>query len=177
MLSFLCGIFFACAPVDATPAPPSSEAATMAVLVPLVAKWEGKRNKAYLDLVGVPTICYGHTRTVTVSDVQTGRTLTDAQCEELLREELVEYRDGVRAYFTPETKETRLPPKRDAAYGSLAYNVGIRGAGKSTAVRRLNAGSVAGACEAITWWNKAGGRVVRGLVRRRSEEYELCLAG
>ncbi|ARC87161.1 hypothetical protein B5V46_00185 [Rhodovulum sp. MB263] len=50
-------------------------------------------------------------------------------------------------------------------------NVGVAGAGRSTATRRLSEGDVPGACEALTWWNKAGGRVVAGLRNRRTEEY------
>ncbi len=147
-------------------------AAFLAVAIPLVAEWEGKRNHAYLDIVSVPTICFGHTK-----DVQIGDYMTDAQCEALLRAEMLEYRHGLHGYFTDETKRNRLTPERDAAYVSLAYNAGIRGAGKSTATRRLNAGNIAGGCSALTWWNKAGGRVVRGLVRRRAAEYQLCMIG
>nr|WP_231119180.1 glycoside hydrolase family protein [Rhodovulum sp. MB263] len=47
----------------------------------------------------------------------------------------------------------------------------MAGAGRSTATRRLSEGDVPGACEALTWWNKAGGRVVAGLRNRRTEEY------
>mgnify|MGYP006146708813 FL=1 len=167
-----------CGPVDTLP-PQSpefaSEAATMLVLVPLVEKWEGKRNVAYLDRIATPplwTVCYGHTK-----NVYEGMVKTDAECTTMLRAALVEYRDAMHLYFTDETKAERLPPPRDAAFSSMGYNVGKRGAGKSTATRRLNAGNVSGACQAIGWWNKAGGRVVRGLVNRRSEETKLCMLG
>lgn len=143
----------------------------------LISRWEGKRNAAYFDIVGVPTICYGHTRTVTADDVRNNRTMTDAQCRRLLVSEIAEYREGWHGYLSAETVAQRLTVKRDAAYTSLAFNVGIRGAGKSTATRRLNSGDVEGGCHAIGWWNKAGGRVVRGLVNRRSEEVALCLEG
>ena len=103
--------------------------------------------------------------------------MSDAQCADLLEREAVEYREALHVYFTPETLSQRLPPERDAAYVDLAYNAGVRGAGRSTATRRLNAGDVAGGCQALTWWNKAGRRVVRGLVRRRSDEYRLCMMG
>lgn len=155
----------------------SSDAATMVFLVPLVAKWEGKENRAYFDVVGVPTICFGHTRTVTADHVRLGRTMTDQECEALLRLELREYRDGVRSYASAETLQFRLPPRRDAAFASLGYNVGINGVGGSTAMRRLNSDDVVGACDALTWWNKAGGRVLRGLANRRAEEYTLCMVG
>lgn len=147
-------------------------AAFLAVAVPFVGGWEGMRNHAYLDIVNVPTICYGHTK-----GVQLGDYMTDAECEALFEAELIHYRDGLHEYFTPRTKAEFLTPERDTAYVSLAYNVGIRGAGRSTATRRLNAGWIAGGCEALTWWNRAGNRVVRGLVRRRGAEYDLCMQG
>lgn len=151
---------------------PVSEADFLDVATPLIAKWEGKRNHAYRDIVGVPTICFGETRGVRMGDYK-----TDAECLDMLRRGLLEYRSGLHRYFSAETLTHRLTPERDAAYVSLAYNVGIAGAGKSTATRRLNAGDIRGGCEALTWWNRAGQRVVRGLVNRRAEERALCLAG
>lgn len=160
----------------------TSERATMRVLVPLVISWEGEHrcpkpdqhlHCAYVDLVGVPTLCFGETKGIEIGD-----RATDAECRAMLKRRLADdYRAGLHRYFTDATISQRLTAKRDAAYVSLAYNVGIRGAGRSTAVRRLNRGDIAGGCEALTWWNKAGGRVVRGLVRRRSAEKRLCMAG
>lgn len=150
----------------------SAVTAFLSVALPLIAQWEGKRNEAYLDIVGVPTICYGSTRGVELGDYK-----SDQECLDLLKDEVLEYREGLHKYFTRETKKERLPPKRDAAFVSLAYNVGISGAGNSTATRRLNKGNIKGACTALTWWNRAGGRVVRGLVNRRTQEYELCMEG
>jgi len=164
-----------CAVTPTAPIASTSEAATMRVLVPLVAKWEGKKNTAYLDTIASPavwTVCYGETR-----GVNRGDTYTDAQCAEMLERGLVTFRDGLHQYFTRETKGLRLTPERDAAYVSLAYNAGIHGIGKSTATRRLNAGDIAGGCEAIGWWTRAGNRVVRGLVNRRADEVQLCLRG
>lgn len=159
----------------------SSERATMRVLTPLVVQWEGEHrcaddpamHCAYLDIVGVPTLCYGETKGVNL-----GQRATDAECRAKLEQRLTgDFRAGLHGYFSETTRTKRLTPERDAAYVSLAYNVGIRGAGRSTATRRLNAGDVAGGCKALTWWNKAGGRVVRGLVNRRAHEYRLCMKG
>jgi lysozyme len=141
----------------------------------LIGAWEGNENHAYLDRIASPpiwTICSGHTK-----GVEQGDYMSDGQCTDLLRIEVLEYREGLHSYFTTTTKLQRLTPERDGAYVSLAYNVGVRGAGRSTATRRLNAGDIAGGCQALTWWNKAGGRVVRGLVRRRADEYRLCMIG
>lgn len=146
------------------------EAQALDIAVPLIGRWEGLRLDAYLDIVDVPTICYGSTR-----GVRLGMSFTKEQCDVLLREEVAEYRQGWLSYVNDEAYYNRLPPKRDAAYTSLAYNVGIRAAGRSTATRRLNSGNVRGGCVAIGWWNKAGGRVIRGLINRRTAETELCL--
>ena len=149
-----------------------TEEETLDVAVPFIAEWEGKRNSAYQDIVGVWTICYGSTR-----GVRAGMVFTDAECTELLRQEVAEYRHGLHRYFTDKTKALRLTAERDTAYTSLAFNAGIRAIGRSTATRRLNAGDIEGGCTALTWWNKAGGRVIRGLVRRRTAEHKLCMAG
>lgn len=145
---------------------------TMAIAVPLLFELEGMRLQAYRDIVGVPTICAGTTRGVRMGDVK-----TLAECEALARSELLEYREIWHGYLTDETLDFRVPPKRDAAFTTFAINVGADSAGRSTATRRLNAGNVAGACEAMTWWNRAGNRVVLGLVNRRKREKSLCLAG
>ncbi|WP_421907275.1 lysozyme [Mameliella sp.] len=155
-------------------APPTVEE-WAAVAVPLVAKWEGLRTHAYLDTIAEPdvwTVCYGETRNVGPND-----SYTPEQCAAMLERRLLEYRAGWHEYLTPVTLNHRLTPERDGAFTSFAYNVGVGGAGRSTATRRLNVGDVSGACEAIGWWNKAGGRVIRGLVNRRADETRLCMVG
>ena len=146
-----------------------------AVAVPLIAKWEGLRTTAYLDTIASPpvwTVCYGETK-----GVKQGDTYTPEQCREMLAREVREYRESLHKYFVAETKARRLTPERDAAYTDLAYNAGIRAAGRSTATRRLNSGDIAGGCTALGWWNKAGSRVIRGLVNRRANGIQLCLFG
>ena len=150
----------------------ASTAEFLEVAVPYVGKWEGLRLKAYRDIVGVLTVCYGETK-----GVRAGDSYTKAECDAMLARELISYRAGLHRYLSPETLASRLPVHRDTAFVSLAYNVGIAGAGRSTAVKRLNAGNIAGACHAITWWNKAGQRVVRGLTLRRGEDYGKCMIG
>jgi len=153
----------------------ATEKQTMDVAVPFVGGWEGKRNRAYLDTIANPpvwTVCYGETRGVGPNDYK-----TDVQCLGMLRAGLAEFRGKLHTYFSVFTKADRLTPERDTAYLSLAWNAGVGGIGKSTAVRRLNAGDIAGGCTALTWWNKAGGRVIRGLVNRRTAEAKLCRKG
>jgi lysozyme len=176
-------IVIALAIILATPsnaAPPSdtpgfgeaTEAQTLAIAVPFIAREEGKRNKAYLDAVGIPTICFGSIR-----GVRLGMTKTDEECLALLWIEVAEHRTGLHRFFSATTIAARLPPARDAAYTSTAFNCGPATIGKSTATKRLNAGNITGGCEALTWFDKAGGRVLRGLFERRKREKALCLQG
>ena len=70
----------------------------------LISKWEGENkvgemHVAYIDLVGVVTIVTGHTRTARL-----GQWKTDAECKDLLIEEIDEYRDGLHVYFTATTR-------------------------------------------------------------------------
>lgn len=176
-LAAVAGLVIVLALILASPssAAEASEAETLRIAVPFIAKAEGKSNVAYLDRIAVPpvwTICYGAT-----AGVRAGMVLTDRQCLELLQVDVAGHRTGLHRYFTPATLSFRLPPSRDAAYTSTAYNCGVAAIGKSTATRRLNAGDIAGGCEALTWWNKAGGRVVRGLFERRKDERALCMVG
>jgi hypothetical protein len=55
--------------------------------------------------------------------------------------------------------------------------VGSAGFCGSSAARRLNAGDYRGACDGLLSWNRAQGRVVKGLVNRRNAERNLCLEG
>lgn len=140
------------------------------IAVPFVGKWEGLRLNAYQDIIGVWTVCYGETK-----GVRPGDSYTKAQCDAMFSRELIDYRERLHVAFTTDTKTNRLPATRDVAYTSLAYNAGVSAVSKSTAVKRLNNGDIKGGCAAIGWWNKAGGRVIRGLVNRRVEDTALCL--
>jgi GH24 family phage-related lysozyme (muramidase) len=150
----------------------ATEAQTLEIAVPFIAREEGERLVAYRDVVGVWTICFGST-----NGVHAGMRMTHAQCLDLLRADIIEHRNGLHRYFTFTTTNSRLPPTRDAAYTSTAFNCGVAAIGKSTATRRLNAGDIRGGCEALTWWKSAGGRVLRGLFERRKREQMLCLQG
>jgi GH24 family phage-related lysozyme (muramidase) len=167
----------------ADPAPPAAAAValptrwadTKPVAVPMVIKWEDIRTEAYLDTIASPpvwTICAGETEGVRAGDVR-----TEAECRRSLDVNLERYWRGWRAAVTAEALATVVTVPVDAAFTSLTWNIGIGAARGSTAVRRLNALDVPGACEALTWWNRAGQKVVRGLVVRRADERDTCLQG
>lgn len=146
----------------------------------LVQPWEGRSLVAYYDRVAVPpvwTICDGDT-----DNVKPGMVETPEGCDMRLAVKIV------RDYRTPLTKcipgFERKPISWRAMMDSLAWNIGAGAACKSTAAKRGIAGDYLGSCEAATWWNKAGGRMVIGLVKRREMgdatrigEGELCVSG
>ena len=134
----------------------------------LVAPFEGKENKVYLDPVGILTSCYGHTG----KELKKGQTFTDEQCLEQLAEDLVEHdRQMMRLVRVP------ISDKERAAYLSFVYNVGVGNFSKSTLLRKLNTKDYVGACNELPRWNKAGGKILNGLTRRREAEMKMCLEG
>jgi lysozyme len=142
--------------------------AALTAAIALVAPWEGKRNSTYLDIVDVPTICYGHTG----PEVKLGQTLSDAKCKDLLSEDLQEANDAInRCVKVP------LKPNERAAFVSFTYNLGGGAFCKSTLLRKLNTGDVVGACNEMPKWVNAGGKRVQGLVNRRAAERNVCLGG
>jgi lysozyme len=137
--------------------------------------------RAYLDAVGVATACDGLTsyrgRKVRITD-----SFTEAQCASMLEEELIVHAEGVMACSPglalsaiPAVEKRREGPRFAAVSG--AYNYGVRLYCTSTARARFNAGNYAGGCVALTWFNKAGGRVLPGLVNRRERERRKCVGG
>lgn len=134
--------------------------------VSIVGYFEGRELMGYVDPVGIPTICYGHTATAKLGD-----TKSPEECERLLREDL-----GV-ALSAVDKALPELPPSTRAAFGSFTYNVGVGAFNGSTLLRKAKAGDLIGACNELTRWVYAGGRKLNGLVRRRDAERELCLAG
>jgi len=137
----------------------------MGLALSTVSHFEGKENAAYVDPVGVVTICYGHTATAKI-----GQTHSDEQCQELLANDLGDAFDAVDRYVAVD-----LPPAREAALASFVYNVGAGAFQRSTLLRKLNAGQVVEACNELSRWVYAGGKQLAGLVRRRAVERQLCL--
>lgn len=140
-----------------------------AAAIALVGAWEGLRLTAYRDVVGIPTVCYGETYGVKMGDKH-----TKAECDQMLLASLKKHERGMRKCLRD---PDAIPAKSYVAFVSLTYNIGVGGFCRSTAAKRLNRGDVKGACDAATWFKKAGGRTIRGLVNRRAAEHRLCLEG
>lgn len=147
-----------------------AKGATAGVLLlatPLVAQYEGLRTKAYLDPIGIPTICYGETLNVEMGDVQ-----TEENCKTMLTARLGTFAIAVDAAIKPDVK-----PEVLAAFSSLAYNIGIGAFQKSSVARLANEGRTREACDFMLRYKYAGGKVLPGLVKRREAERKLCLSG
>ncbi len=140
-----------------------------AAAIALVGAWEGLRLTAYRDVVGVPTVCYGETLGVKLGDKH-----IKAECDAMLLASLRRHEAGMRKCLK---RPDAIPAKSYVAFVSLTYNIGVGGFCRSTARKRLDAGDVRGGCNAAKWFNKAGGRTIRGLVNRRAAEHSLCLEG
>lgn len=158
--------------VDRPFSAPATQDRIMAIAKPFVARNEGLRLSAYRPFSwDRPTICYGETH-----GVRMGMTATRAECEAMLQRRLeIEWRD-LAPHFNDDAHAKLLSPVVAVSFLDLAHNCGVPTIGGSTAVRRLNRGDRPGACEAQTWWNKGGKRVIIGLVKRRSDDYTLCMA-
>lgn len=140
-------------------------AGSLAMTVSIVGYFEGRELVGYVDPVGIPTICYGHTATAKVGDTKSAE-----ECERLLQQDL-----GI-ALGAVDKALPVLPPSTRAAFGSFTYNVGVGAFNGSTLLRKAKAGDLEGACEELPRWVYAGGRKLNGLIRRRDAERELCLA-
>lgn len=124
---------------------------------------EGLRLKAYVCPAGVLTIGYGSTG----DHVKPGMVITEARADELLREDLARFEDWVAANCSPATDN------QFSALVSFAFNLG-NGALKDCTLRRKHMeGDYVGAAAEFPKWNKAGGRVLAGLVKRRQREAQL----
>lgn len=133
----------------------------------LIRHFEGFRARAYYDIVGVLTIGYGRTHGVREGDVTTEQAEDDwmrAHCAEVGRQ-------IDAAVVVP------LGQHQFDALVSFAYNVGIGAFRDSTLLRLLNEGLYDDVPAQLARWDKAGGKVVAGLARRREAEADLWSEG
>ncbi len=132
----------------------------------LIKHFEGCELEAYKCPAGVWTIGYGH-----IKGVSEGMTITEAQAEEMLQSELIEYEGYIN-----DLVEVELNQNQFDAMVSWVYNLGGGNLRSSTLLKVLNAGDYAGVPAQMLRWNKAGGKVLEGLTRRRQAEADLFVA-
>ena len=148
----------------------------------LFKEWEGLRTHKYLDSANKWTIGIGHL--ITPKELATGlirikdeyvryeNGLTEQQCWDLLEQDLSCFERAVN-------KEVKVPLTQNQfdALTSFAFNVGITNFWESTLLRLLNKGEYEKVPDQLKRWNKAGGKVVAGLINRRDKEIALWLNG
>lgn len=138
----------------------------LSVAVAVAAPFEGETLTAVIPVRGdVPTICRGHT-----VNVKLGMTATPAQCDEW-------FADDMSAAFNVLSRKVTvpMPETRRGALASFVFNVGEGAFGRSTLLKKLNAGDWRGACNELSRWVHKDGRVLAGLVKRRAVERGMCL--
>lgn len=134
----------------------------------LIKDSEGLRLSTYLDAVGKPTIGYGHL-------IRSGETfkgpISQQQAEALLRKDLYDTEQGIAKAVRVSITQGQFD-----ALASFVFNLGAGRLRSSTLLRKLNAGDYAGAADQFLLWDKAGGKPLKGLTKRRQAERKLFLS-
>lgn len=143
---------------------------TSQIGINLIKGFEGKRLTAYDDGVGVWTIGYGTIKYPNGVRVKKGDTCTDTQAESYLKNDLVKFESAINRLVKVPLNQNQFD-----ALASFTYNLGEGNLSKSTLLKKLNAKDYLGAADQFLVWNRAGGKVLNGLVRRREAERNLFL--
>ena len=143
--------------------------AAAAIVFGLVSSYEPGANihKPYLDTLARPavwTVCEGHT-----GNVDPKRTYTDAECKAFKMADIARAQAEVnRCLPMPKL------PQIEGALSDAAYNIGPSVVCGSTLQRKALANDWPGVCAELSRWDHAGGRVLPGLTRRRTNDREIC---
>lgn len=129
----------------------------------IIKRFEGLSYTSYRCPAGVWTIGYGHTR-----GVKEGDEICDVGAEELLKKDVESAERAVNTFV-----DVDLTQEQFDALVSFVFNLGVGNFKKSTLLRKLNKEDYKGAAKEFPRWNKAGGRELRGLTRRRNAEMKL----
>ena len=129
-----------------------------------ICEFEGLKKEAYQDVVGIWTIGYGHTG----PEVKKGMVITESAAVDILKKDLEKFeKDISRLVKVP------LTQNQFDALMSFVYNVGAGNLQSSTLLKLLNQGNYEAVPAQMLRWNKAGGKEVAGLTRRRAAEGQL----
>lgn len=128
---------------------------------------EGLRTTSYRCPAGIPTIGYGHTG----PEVKDGQTITKEEADRLLRDDVKVAERAIKRLV-----KVQLTQGQFDALVSFTFNLGAGNLQSSTLLKKLNASDYAGAAEQFLVWNKAAGKVLPGLVKRRERERQCFLS-
>jgi lysozyme len=135
--------------------------------IALTGAFEGTVLHTYKDPIGIVTACKGHTG----PELRMGQVFTAEQCDEQQYADLLKHAEALKCITTA------MSDGEKAAYLSFAYNVGDKAFCGSSLVRLKNTGNALGACNELSKWVHAGGKVLPGLAKRRAAEREFCVKG
>jgi lysozyme len=135
----------------------------------LIRKYEGYKSTPYRCPAGKITVGYGHLigNGLQLPD-EWNRTLSLGEINELLRTDLARFERGVLRYCTVYLTQSQFD-----SLVSFSFNLGLGVLQRSTLRQKLNRGDYDGASKEFLRYTRAGGKVLKGLVRRRTEEYNL----
>lgn len=134
--------------------------------ISLIKRFEGFRSKAYLCPAGKWTIGYGHT-----AGVKQGMVISEAEGEAILRKDLAIF----ERFLSDALGETATSQNQWDAMLSLLYNIGPANFRRSSVLRNHLKRRLPEAANSFLLWNKGGGRVLAGLVKRRQAERQLYI--
>lgn len=141
----------------------------------IIKTFEGYRSKPYLDRMARPsvwTVGYGTTRGWDGGPVNPDQfEISEVEAENFLRRDV-----RSTEIFVARLIEVPLTLNQFSSLVSFTYNVGAGSLQRSTLRMKLNRSQYIEAADELPKWRLAGGRVWRGLVRRRAAERELFLA-
>ena len=137
--------------------------------IQLICQFEGLRLERYRDAVGLWTIGYGHL--ILKEEMEKLIKITTGEAKNILRKDLKRTETGVKKLLTLSVTQNQFD-----ALVSFAFNLGLGNLKKSTLLKKVNAGDKEAAALQFKCWNKAGGRVLAGLTRRRDAEMRLFLS-
>ncbi len=135
--------------------------------IAIIKSFEGCELEAYQDVVGIWTIGYGHVS----SAICAGTKWSQAEADFVLRTDVEKFEACVS-----DVLDVTVTQNQFDAMVCLAFNIGCKAFANSTLLRLVNEGNDGAASTQFTRWNKAGGKEIAGLTRRREAERKLFLS-
>jgi len=126
----------------------------------LIKRFEGCRLESYKCSANVLTIGYGHTSGVKETD-----TITQDEADKLLQEDVEQFEKYVDDNVTVELGQSQFD-----SLVAWTFNLGVGNLRESTMLKKLNNEDYKSVPSEMKRWNKAGGKTLDGLIRRREAE-------
>lgn len=147
-------------------------AGTVLATAAMLGGLEHRELTAYRDLVVkdrvVVTYCDGETG----GGVRVGDKFTPKQCDKLTFAEIRQHIAVIDKYVNVDLSQEQIE-----ALILFIHNCGESAFANSTALKRFNSGDIRGGCDALTWFNRVNGKIIKGLINRRDAEHKLCIEG